>query len=113
MKKVTFHKIANSVEEIEFGVNNLVQLNAGGKKICLVKHDETLFACTAQCPHASGVLADGFIDPLGNIVCPLHRYKYDLKNGRNVSGEGYFLKTYAVEIRDDGIYVGIDSFSLF
>ena len=113
MKKVTFHKIANSVEEIEFGVNNLVQLNAGGKKICLVKHDEALFACTAQCPHASGVLADGFIDPLGNIVCPLHRYKYDLKNGRNVSGEGYFLKTYAVEIRDDGIYVGIDSFSLF
>lgn len=113
MKKITFYKIANSVAEIAFGVNNLIQLSAGGKKICIAKQGDTLFACTAQCPHASGVLADGFIDSLGNIVCPLHRYKYDLSNGRNISGEGYFLKTYPVEIREDGIYVGIDTFHLF
>lgn len=113
MKKITFHKVANSVDEIDFGVNNLVQLIAGGKKVCLARHDDKLFACIAQCPHASGILADGFIDALGNIVCPLHRYKYDLKNGRNVSGEGYQLKTYPVELRVDGVYVGIESFSLF
>ena len=113
MKKTTFHKIAHSVEEIDFGVNNLAQLNTGSKKICIAKFGDNLFACTAQCPHASGILADGFLDGLGNIVCPLHRYKYDLRNGRNVSGEGYFLKTYPVEVRDDGVYVGIETFSLF
>src|SRR5437899_3303922 len=113
MRKITFYKIANSPEEIDFGVNNLAPITAGGKKICVARHHDKLFACIAQCPHASGILADGFIDPMSNIVCPLHRYKYDLKNGRNVSGEGYYLKTYPVEIRDDGVYVGIDTFSLF
>ena len=113
MKKITFHKIAHSIEELDFGVNNLLQIEVDGKQVCLAKVNDTVLACAAKCPHASGILADGFIDPLGNIVCPLHRYKYDLKNGRNVSGEGYFLKTYPVEIREDGIYVGMQSFSWF
>ena len=47
------------------------------------------------------------MDALGNIVCPLHRYKFSIKNGRNTSGEGYFLKTFAIEVREDGIFVGI------
>ena len=46
------------------------------------------------------------MDGVGNIVCPLHRYKFNLETGRNVTGEGYFLKTYPVESRPDGIYVG-------
>jgi 3-phenylpropionate/trans-cinnamate dioxygenase ferredoxin subunit len=31
-----------------------------------------------------------------------------MKNGRNVTGEGYFLKNWPVEIRDDGVYVGLE-----
>ena len=53
------------------------------------------------------LLADGYIDALGNIVCPLHRYKYNMENGRNVSGEGYYLKHWLVECREDGVYVGL------
>jgi nitrite reductase/ring-hydroxylating ferredoxin subunit len=45
---------------------------------------------------------------VGNIVCPLHRYKFSLVNGRNVSGEGYYLKTYPVEQREDGLYIGFE-----
>ena len=56
-----------------------------------------------------GFLAEGHIDALGNIVYPLHRYKYDLKNGRNVSGEGYFLKNWPEEIRIDGVFIGSDN----
>jgi 3-phenylpropionate/trans-cinnamate dioxygenase ferredoxin subunit len=69
---------------------------------------DKLKACAAKCPHAGARMAEGYIDALGNIVCPLHRYKFSLSGGRNVSGEGYFLKTYAVEERADGIYVGIE-----
>jgi 3-phenylpropionate/trans-cinnamate dioxygenase ferredoxin subunit len=50
---------------------------------------------------------------LGNVVCPLHRYKYALKNGRNISGEGYYLKHWPVEIRGNGIYVGLEERSFF
>jgi hypothetical protein len=54
------------------------------------------------------LLADGFIDSLGNIVCPLHRYKYDMKNGHNVTGEGYYLKHWPVEMKENGVFVGME-----
>ena len=72
------------------------------------KNKDILSACASQCPHAGGQMADGHIDALGNIVCPLHRYKFSLQNGGNVTGEGYFLKTYPVEIREEGIFIGIE-----
>jgi len=50
-------------------------------------------------------MADGFVDGMGQVVCPLHRYRFNIKNGRNTSGEGYYLKTYPLEQRADGIYI--------
>ena len=76
-------------------------------------YKEELYACAAKCPHAGGTLAEGYTDVLGNIVCPVHRYKFSLQNGRNSSGEGYYLKTWPVEKREDGIYIGIEQQGLF
>jgi 3-phenylpropionate/trans-cinnamate dioxygenase ferredoxin subunit len=49
----------------------------------------------------------GYIDMQGNAVCPLHRFKFALKNGYNTTGEGYNMKTYPIEIREEGIYIGL------
>ena len=46
---------------------------------------------------------------IGNIVCPLHRYKFSLTNGRNTSGEGFYMKTFPVEMREEGLYVGLET----
>ncbi len=75
------------------------------------KHQEAAFAFAYKCPHAGGILADGYIDALGNVVCPLHRYKYNMENGRNVSGEGYYLKHWPVELREEGVFVGMEESS--
>ena len=83
----------------------LLEIEVAGKQICLSRHQNILGACTAKCPHAGAKMSAGYIDVLGNIVCPLHRYKFSLKNGRNVSGEGYFLKTFAIEERKEGVFV--------
>lgn len=77
-----------------------------GKSIGFALHNEEVFAFQDKCPHAGGRLSGGFVDVLGNIVCPLHRYKFNLKRGYNSSGEGYFLKTYPVK-EDDGIWVEV------
>ncbi len=76
-------------------------------------HKDNLYACTATCPHAGGILGEGYVDVLGNIVCPIHRYKFSLRNGQNTSGEGYYLKTYPVEMRLEGIFVGFAEKNLF
>ncbi len=107
-KRFTWHKIADQLNDMAFGVNNIAIADMDGKKICIGKFRETIFAFAYKCPHAGGILADGYVDALGNIVCPLHRYKYDMKNGRNISGEGYYLKNWPVEMREDGIYVGVE-----
>jgi nitrite reductase/ring-hydroxylating ferredoxin subunit len=103
---MNWHKISESRLELFSGGTNLVEVLAGEKLVCVALVGEQLRACAAKCPHASGKMAAGYIDALGNIVCPLHRYKFNLENGRNMTGEGYYLKTYEVEERNDGIFIG-------
>ena len=107
-KNYTWHKIADHIDDLNFADNNIDVVEIKGKKICIGKFKEGLFAFAYKCPHAGGLLAEGYIDALGNIVCPIHRYKYDMKNGRNITGEGYYLKNWPVEIRENGVYVGLE-----
>ena len=100
-------KIAEHPNELNFASNGLAEVNVNGKKVCVARVNDQLFACAASCPHAGARMANGTVDALGNIVCPLHRYKFSMVNGRNVSGEGYHLKTWKVEWREDGVWMAI------
>lgn len=105
-KQYEWHKIAESEADIGFSANGLAELEVVGKKVCIARYEQNLRACAHQCPHAGAKLHQGYLDPQGNIVCPLHRYKFSLKNGLNISGEGYFLKTHPLEIREEGVFIG-------
>jgi nitrite reductase/ring-hydroxylating ferredoxin subunit len=107
-KSYHWHKVAEQEQAIPFAANNIAVVELEGKKICIGRHSGALFAFAFKCPHAGGILADGYIDALGNVVCPLHRYKFNMANGRNVTGEGYYLKHWPVELRENGVYVGIE-----
>jgi 3-phenylpropionate/trans-cinnamate dioxygenase ferredoxin subunit len=113
MSRIKWYKIADSINELHFNAANLLEMEVHGKMVCLAKVNDQVLACSAKCPHASGTLAHGYLDALGNIVCPVHRYKFSLQNGRNTSGEGYFLKTYAVKTEADGLYIGFQENKLF
>ena len=113
MSKLSWHKIADFPNELDFASNNIAVVEVKGKKICIGKYQQSLFAFAFKCPHAGGILADGYIDALGNVVCPLHRYKYSMQNGRNTSGEGYYLKHWEVEVREEGVYVSMQSGGFF
>ena len=108
-KKRNWIRIAESVAELIIPTNGVIEVDANGKIICVAQQGEQLFAFAQKCPHAGGYFVHGSVDAAGNVVCPLHRYKFCVKNGRNVSGEGYYLKHWPVEIREDGVYVGMES----
>lgn len=112
-KKYTWHKVAESPEELPVNSNNIAIVTVSDKKICLAIFQQQWFGFAYKCPHASGIMADGYIDAVGNIVCPVHRYKFNIQNGRNSSGEGYYLKTYPVECRSEGVFVGMVESSFF
>ena len=87
--------------------NKLTETTVSVKRIGLLKRNGKIYAFTALCPHAGAPLCTGWIDSLGRIFCPDHKYRFDPANGRNTTGEGYKLFTYPAEVRDDEIFVGI------
>lgn len=100
----------HSVQDVHFSTleegkitSHLVQ----DKIVALLRKADALFAFAATCPHAGAQLCEGWMDAKGHVVCPLHKYRFDPANGRNTSGEGYKLKTYPVEVRNDEIFVGL------
>ncbi len=112
-KTYKWHKIADSIDELQLSSEGLLEIEVNGKRICIAFNKDQFFACAAKCPHAGGNMSHGYVDALGNIVCPLHRYKFALANGRNVSGEGYYLKTYPIEKRENGIFIGFETGGMF
>jgi 3-phenylpropionate/trans-cinnamate dioxygenase ferredoxin subunit len=105
--------VTDAPASLDWPDNQLLDLEVDGKKITLAKFKEGFYAFAQKCPHASGRMAQGYINPLGQVVCPLHRYAFDMKNGRNTTGEGYFLKTYPVELRPNGLFIGFKPNSFF
>lgn len=97
------------------GVGKVSGITYGKKKICLAHTKEGFFAVNDKCPHNGASLSHGFCTEAGTVVCPMHRYHFDLKTGRAKSGIGDYVETYPIETRDDGIFIGFEetSWNLF
>lgn len=104
----TWQQIASSINELNFSNEGLTKIEIDGKHICISYYKNNLFSFLAKCPHAGGNLDCGYVDSGGNIVCPLHGYKFNLQNGRNITGEGYFLKIFPVQIRSNAVFIAIE-----
>lgn len=100
-----WHNISELVSALED--SKLKEVSVAEKNIGLLKRADSVFAFAATCPHSGAPLCDGWLDARGHIVCPLHKYKFDPKNGYNSTGEGYKLRTFPVEIRDGEYFVGL------
>jgi nitrite reductase/ring-hydroxylating ferredoxin subunit len=106
-KLYQWHKIAEHISELNFAENNIAVTEVNGKKVCVASFDKQLFGFAYKCPHAGGFLSEGYIDAVGNVVCPVHRYKFNMVNGRNITGEGYFLKTWPIKVENETILIGL------
>ena len=107
-KEPQWIKIAEDDFELDFGQNNIATIKVEGKKICITRTMGTLKACAAMCPHAGGNLSKGFIGANGNIICPVHHYRFSLNTGMDSLGEGYRLKIYSLKQNEDGIFINIE-----
>ena len=94
-------KIEVSIPDHDF----IGQILINGQKLCLIKNQDEIYVIQNICPHAGGILSGGWCKE-GSIVCPVHRWKYNLKTGRGAKGQGDYINLYPTELREDGIYVG-------
>lgn len=80
-------------------------IQLAGKAICLIYTRKKYFAIQDRCPHAGAKFSAGGWCANETIICPLHRQSFNLINGRGSQGD--YIPVYPVEIREDGVYVGI------
>lgn len=99
---IRWHKLDIDIPENDF----VQQIKVDGKKLCLVKHIGKIYILQNTCPHAGGILSGGWCKN-GHIICPIHRYEYDLETGRGAEGQRDYIDVYPVEQRENGIYVGL------
>ena len=78
-----------------------------GVRICLVRVDTVFFAVQDSCSHNGESLSKGKVNFLGEIVCPWHGYRFELKSGKACDSSSPDLRTYPVEINESGFFIGL------
>ena len=112
-KKYKWHKVAGDVADLKWTKGNIAEVQVDGKTFCVGRFQDGFFGFSYLCPHAGAPLSSGHIDGACRVVCPVHSLKFNLKDGRDANGDGYRMKTYPVEVREDGIYMGFEEGGLF
>ena len=86
-------------------LNSVRSVEVEDKRICLVYNSTGYYALDDKCPHAGARFGAGGWCENNQLVCPIHRHKFNLTNGRGSQGDN--VNTYPVEHREDGVYVGL------
>lgn len=87
--------------------NTFVVFELRNEKICVTRTKEGFYAVQDKCPHNGASLSKGICSRENEIICPLHRYSFDLKTGKSTSGGSYALKTYPIQVKAEGVFIGI------
>lgn len=102
-RDVIWHRVAGA-DEIEDGRVRTVQ--AGHRSIALTRVGDRVGALDNRCPHQGGPLGEGSIEG-GLLRCPWHGYDYDPLTGAPPPPFTDAPTCFPVEVRDEGIYVGV------
>ncbi len=108
---IEWHRVAD-LDELPGG--RVKTVTAGTLSMALTHIDGSYTAMDNRCPHQGGPLGEGSIE-VGKegecwLRCPWHGWDFDPKTGRPPGGhEDSGQRLYPVEVRDDGIYVGIEA----
>ncbi len=90
----------------ELGEQRVTTVTVGRRSLCMTRVGGAYGALDNACPHQGGPLGEGSIEH-GWLRCPWHGYDYSPCNGEPPPPFGDGPPAYAVELRDDGVYVAL------
>ena len=103
MDAVEWHKVAEPGDLDDGRVRTVL---AGDRTLALTRVGDCYGALDNHCPHQGGPLGEGSIEK-GLLRCPWHGYDYDPLTGTPPPGFKDAPACFPIEVRDDGIYVGL------
>ncbi|MCY7394702.1 MAG: non-heme iron oxygenase ferredoxin subunit [Nocardioides sp.] len=82
-------------------------VSVGGVDVAVARDGEEFFAVQDLCSHAAVALSEGEVESC-SIECWLHGSRFDLRSGKPTTFPATeAIATFAVEVRDDGVYVDV------
>ena len=91
-----------SIVDIPEGGAKLARIK--GEEMAVFKGDGRIFGVQNSCPHQGGQLCNGWLDS-GEVVCPLHGYKFNLQNGLCSTDPRLKIKVFKLVAHGDGVTV--------
>ncbi|WP_420384732.1 Rieske (2Fe-2S) protein [Roseivirga sp.] len=104
MKAVKVFDSRESLEKV-FEKQSIRRLRVGDTRFCLAQHNGEYFAFELLCPHQNHPLDEGHITDFKELICPLHEYRFALQSGKESGSRCRDLKTYQVEINEEGVFI--------
>jgi nitrite reductase/ring-hydroxylating ferredoxin subunit len=77
-----------------------------GLRLALFREAGAVHALLDRCPHAGGSLGQGWVEE-SEIVCPLHRWRFRLRDGRCATMPGEGAHRFEAELRGDEVWVRV------
>ena len=102
-EQLEWHRV---LAEEELPEGRVTTVHAGLKSVALVHYDGQFSALDNHCPHQGGPLGEGSIEN-GMLRCPWHGFDYCPLDGKS-PGFDDAATTYALEIRDGEVFVGVE-----
>ncbi len=99
-----WHKVLDDPAELPEG--RVRSVTAGHRSLALSHVDGSFGALDNKCPHQGGPLGEGTIEK-GLLRCPWHGFDYCPLTGKPPSQFGDVVPSFPVEVRDDGVYIGV------
>ncbi|MBT8473633.1 MAG: Rieske 2Fe-2S domain-containing protein, partial [Marinicaulis sp.] len=108
-KKIEWHRVADLDQLPD---ERVMSVTAGVKTLALIHFDGKYAAMDNRCPHQGGPLGEGSIEKGEGdqcwLRCPWHGWDFDPLTGKPPGGhEDTGQEMFDVEVREDGIYVGL------
>ena len=76
------------------------------RPIALARRGDEVFAFFNACPHKGGPLCDGKLSiARGEIICPWHFFRFDLRTGRSVTNAALQARIFPVTIRAGDVFI--------
>jgi 3-phenylpropionate/trans-cinnamate dioxygenase ferredoxin subunit len=113
---ISYAKLRSPMKEYQLGTNKeevyqmlperrIKKVLLGNQTIGLLRLGDRFFAFDSQCPHRGADLLQANINGSGEIICPLHQYRFDLKTGQVRSGYCGELPVYPIHFSEHGLLI--------
>jgi nitrite reductase/ring-hydroxylating ferredoxin subunit len=102
-------KVFSDMQEAQsrLTVNKPQLLIVEGVRICLVLRDGELLAVQDKCTHNGESLSKGTVNYMGEVVCPWHGQRFDLRTGRESGERSRDLVIYPISNTPEGVFINL------